>query len=186
MGGRGDDVIMPIRTLGDPVLRTAAAPVTEFGPALEKLRDDMVETMYDAPGVGLAGPQIGVSLRLFVFDDGDSGALFVANPVLSDAGGQQEEEEGCLSIPGPFHPTVRSETITCRGSDVHGRPFEMTGEGLLARIFQHETDHLDGKLYIDRLDEDGRREVMAELRRIEMGVQEPRQRDRRFLRRMQE
>jgi peptide deformylase len=179
-------VILPIRTLGDPVLRTPAASVTEFGPSLEKLRDDMVETMYDAPGVGLAGPQVGVSLRLFVFDDGDTGPLFVANPVLSGAEGQQEEEEGCLSIPGPFHSTVRSATITCRGSDVRGQPFEMTGEGILARIFQHETDHLDGKLYIDRLDDDGRREVMAELRRIEMGIQEPRARDRKFLRRVQD
>jgi peptide deformylase len=173
---------MPIKTLGDPVLRAPASRVTEFGPSLEKLRDDMIETMYDAPGVGLAGPQVGVSLRLFVFDDGDTGPLFVANPLLSDADGGQEEEEGCLSIPGPFHPTVRSTTITCRGQDVRGQPFEMTGHGLLARIFQHETDHLDGTLYIDRLDDDGRREVMAELRRIEMGVQEPRQRDRRFRR----
>jgi peptide deformylase len=177
---------MPIRTLGDPVLRTPAAPVTEFGLSLEKLRDDMLETMYDAPGVGLAGPQVGVSLRLFVFDDGDTGPLFVANPVLSGAEGAQEEEEGCLSVPGPFHPTVRAATITCRGSDVSGQPFEMTGEGLLARIFQHEADHLDGKLYIDRLDDDGRREVMAELRRIEMGIHEPRTRDRRSLRRAQD
>lgn len=176
-------MILPIKTLGDPVLRTPAVPVTEFGPSLEKLRDDMLETMYDAPGVGLAGPQVGVSLRLFVFDDGDTGPVFVANPVLSEAEGRQDEEEGCLSIPGPFHPTGRSAAITCRGVDVKGQPFEMTGNGLLARIFQHETDHLDGKLYIDRLDDDGRREVMAELRRIEMGVQEPRQRDRRFFRR---
>jgi peptide deformylase len=166
-------VILPIRILGDPVLREPAKPVTEFDRRLRALRDDMVETMYDAPGVGLAGPQVGISLRLFVFDDGETGPLFVANPVLSDMQGELLEEEGCLSIPGPFHDTPRAARITCRGRGIDGGPFEMTGEGLLARIFQHETDHLDGALYIDRLDEDGRRSVLADLRRIELGLQDP-------------
>ena len=164
---------MPIRTLGDPVLREPAKSITAFDRRLRTLRDDMVETMYEAPGVGLAGPQVGFSLRLFVFDDGETGPLFIANPVLLDAHGDLLEEEGCLSIPGPYQETKRSLRITCRGQDIDGAPFEITGEGLLARILQHETDHLDGMLYIDRLDDEGRRSVMAQLRRIELGLEEP-------------
>ena len=164
---------MPIRTLGDPVLREPAKPVTTFDRALRTLRDDMVETMYDAPGVGLAGPQVGISLRVFVFDDGETGPLFMANPALSGGEGELLEEEGCLSIPGPYHETKRYARITCRGQDVDGAPLQLTGEGLLARIFQHETDHLEGMLFIDRLDDDGRRSVLAELRRIELGLEDP-------------
>ncbi len=164
-------MIMPIRILGDPVLREPAKPVTEFDRRLRALRDDMVETMYDAPGVGLAGPQVGNSLRLFVFDDGETGPTFMANPVLSHGEDEVLEEEGCLSIPGPYHETKRFARITCTGQDVDGAPLALTGEGLLARIFQHETDHLDGMLYIDRLDDDGRRAVMAELRRIELDLE---------------
>jgi peptide deformylase len=175
-------MILPIRTLGDPVLKAPARPVETFDAKLRALFDNMVETMYDAPGVGLAGPQVGLSLRLFVFDDGETGPRFMANPELSGGEGEIVEEEGCLSIPGPFHPTTRFATITCRGQDVDGNPYEMTGTGLLARIFQHETDHLDGRLFIDRLDEEGRRSVLAELRRIELGLEEPRGK-RRILRR---
>ena len=164
-------MIMPIRILGDPVLREPAKPVTEFDRRLRALRDDMVETMYDAPGVGLAGPQVGNSLRLFVFDDGETGPTFMANPVLSHGEDEVLEEEGCLSIPGPYHETKRFARIRCTGQDVDGAPLALTGEGLLARIFQHETDHLDGMLYIDRLDDDGRRAVMAELRRIELDLE---------------
>jgi peptide deformylase len=170
-------MIMPIRTLGDPALRAPAKSVTAFDRALKTLADDMLETMYAAPGVGLAGPQVGVSLRIFTFDDGTSGPLVMVNPSLADADGEVTEEEGCLSIPGPYHPTTRSAAVTCSGQDLDGRPFTLRGEGLLARIFQHETDHLDGTLYIDRLDDDGRRAVLAELRRIELGLAEPRSRD---------
>ncbi len=175
-------MILPIRTLGDPVLREPAKPVTDFDRRLRALHDDMVETMYEAPGVGLAGPQVGISSRLFVFDDGETGPMFMANPVLVDGEGTVLEEEGCLSIPGPYAETERFARITCRGQDLDGRAIELIGEGLLARIFQHETDHLDGKLYIDRLDDEGRRSVMAELRRLELGDGEPPQR-RRLLRR---
>ncbi|MGZ8597209.1 MAG: peptide deformylase [Actinomycetota bacterium] len=164
---------MPIRTLGDPVLREPAKRVTSFDRRLRTLRDDMLETMYGAPGVGLAGPQVGVSLRLFVFDDGETGPLFIANPVLSGGDGELLEEEGCLSIPGPYHETRRYARITCRGQDLDGAPLELTGGGLLARIFQHETDHLEGMLFIDRLDDEGRRSVLAELRRIELGLEDP-------------
>jgi peptide deformylase len=172
-------MLLPIRILGDPVLREPAKPVERFDRALRQLRDDMVATMYDAPGVGLAGPQVGISLQLFVFDDGEHGPTFIANPELVDGEGEVIEEEGCLSIPGPYHPTGRFRRITCRGLDVDGRPQEFTGEGLLARIFQHETDHLHGMLYIDRLDDEGRKAVLAELRRIELGLEEPRGRKRR-------
>ena len=165
-------MIMRIRTLGDPALREPARRVTQFDRRLRTLRDDMMETMYDAPGVGLAGPQVGISLRVFVFDDGETGPSFVANPVLVAPDGELLEEEGCLSIPGPYHETRRSSSIMCRGQDIDGAPFEIGGEGLLARILQHETDHLDGTLYIDRLDDEGRRSVMAELRRIELGIEE--------------
>lgn len=174
MTRNGNDlVILQIRTLGDPVLREPAKPVAAFDRRLRALRDDMIETMYDAPGVGLAGPQVGISLRVFVFDDGETGPSFMANPILAGGEGEVHEEEGCLSIPGPYHETERFARITCRGHDVEGAPLEMTGEGLLARIFQHETDHLDGMLFIDRLDEEGRRSVMAELRRIELGLEGP-------------
>jgi peptide deformylase len=166
-------VILRIRTLGDPVLREPAKPVDDFGPSLRALFDDMIETMRDAPGVGLAGPQVGISRRLFVFDDGETGPMFMANPQLLDPVGELLEDEGCLSIPGPYHATPRFARVRCRGEDLDGMPYELVGEGLLARIFQHETDHLDGMLYIDRLDDDGRRDVMAQLRRIEMGIAEP-------------
>lgn len=169
-------MILPIRTLGDPVLKTPAHDVTVFDRALRRLMDDMLETMYEAPGVGLAAPQVGISQRLFVFDDGETGPTFVANPTLSDAADEIVEEEGCLSIPGPYAPTPRHARITCRGLDVRGRPIEVPGSGLLARILQHETDHLDGVLYIDHLDEAARREVLAELRRIELGLPAPRSR----------
>jgi peptide deformylase len=169
-------VIIPIRTLGDPVLKTPAKAVERFDEGLRRLSEDMLETMYDAPGVGLAGPQVGVSLRLFVFDDGVTGPMFMANPEVRSPEGEIVEEEGCLSIPGPFHPTRRSAKVVCRGQDLRGDPLEMTGEGLLARIFQHETDHLDGTLFIDRLDEEGRKAVLAELRRVELGLVEPRKR----------
>ena len=172
-------MLLPIRTLGDPVLREPAKPVERFDRALRQLVKDMVETMYEAPGVGLAGPQVGISLQLFVFDDGEHGPTFVANPELLDADGEVIEEEGCLSIPGPYHPTVRARRIRCRGLVVQGNEVDLVGEGLAARIFQHETDHLHGMLYIDRLDEDGRKAVLAELRRIELGLAEPRERRRR-------
>jgi peptide deformylase len=172
-------VIMPIRILGDPVLKAPTKPVERFDAALDRLIQDMFETMYDAPGVGLAAPQVGLSLKLFVFDDGSTGPMAVANPELAEATDEMVvEEEGCLSIPGPFYPTERSARIVCRGQDVAGKSIELTGEGLLARIFQHETDHLNGFLFIDRLEEHGRKEVLAELRRIELGLSEPRKRHR--------
>jgi peptide deformylase len=134
----------------------------------------MFETMYAAPGVGLAAPQVGVSLRLFVYDDGEGNTGAVANPKLSDLEDEESRDEGCLSIPGPFYPTVRSQRATVRGLDVEGRPLELTAEGLVARIFLHETDHTEGVLYIDRLPPEGRREVMRMLREHEVRQQQER------------
>ena len=165
---------MPIRTLGDPVLREPAKPVERFDRTLRRLMDDMMASMYEANGVGLAGPQVGLSYRLFTYDDGETGPSFLANPELTLLDGELSRDEGCLSIPGPFHPLPRAAAVRISGLDVTGRPVEVEAEGLLARIFQHETDHLDGVLYIDRLDEEGRRAVLSELRRIEMGLAEPR------------
>nr|MDT0663692.1 peptide deformylase [Micromonospora sp. DSM 115978] len=141
--------VLPIRTVGDPVLRTPAEPVTVFDEALRRLVDNMIDTMYDAPGVGLAAPQVGVGLRLFVFDvdwdtdedpddpDGEDAVprrpLVVANPVLETGGGQQHGQEGCLSVPKLYYPTTRADEATVRGFDASGEPVEYSGTGLLAR-----------------------------------------------------
>src|SRR5262249_25339352 len=131
--------VIPIRLMGDPVLREASGDVKTFDALLERLYEDMLETMYQAPGVGLAAPQIGLALRFFVYDSGDgSGPSCVANPVLSEAAGAVTEEEGCLSIPKLYFPTERAEAIRIEGQDLHGEPISMMGTGHLARIFQHE------------------------------------------------
>lgn len=156
--------VLPIRVLGDPALRENARPVERFDRSLRRLVDDMFETMYEAPGVGLAAPQVGVSMRFFVYDDGETGPRFLANPELFDFEEEEVTDEGCLSIPGPFFPTPRALKVRARGLDLDGKPVEVAGEGLLSRILQHETDHIDGRLYIDRLSEEGRREVMRMLR----------------------
>ena len=160
--------VMPIRTLGDPVLREAATPVETFDDALRGLADDMFETMYAAPGVGLAANQVGLRTSCFVYDDREGHAGFVANPELSEPEDEETFEEGCLSIPGPYHPLVRALRVRLRGAALDGSPLDLRAEGLLARIFQHETDHLSGMLYIDRLDEPGRRDVMRQLREFEV------------------
>jgi peptide deformylase len=162
------------------VLRTPAEPVTVFDAALRRLVADMIDTMYDAPGVGLAAPQVGVGLRLFVFDvewdteddpdDEDSEPavprrpLVVANPVLETGDGEQTGQEGCLSVPKLYYSTTRADTATVRGVDADGAPVEYSGSGLLARCFQHEVDHLDGTLYLDRLTGDPRRAAQRALR----------------------
>jgi peptide deformylase len=160
--------LMPIRTLGDPVLREQTRPVETFDAALRRLAQDMLATMYEAPGVGLAANQVGLSIACFVYDDREGGAGFVANPIVSDLTGEDTLEEGCLSIPGPYHPTMRASRVRMSGLDLDGQPIDRQAEGLLARIFQHETDHLNGMLYIDRLTDEGRRDVMRQLREHEM------------------
>jgi peptide deformylase len=160
--------VLPIRTLGDPVLRERSVRVETFDDALRRLADDMVETMHAAPGVGLAANQVGVRLACFVYDDRDGHAGFVANPELSELEDEETIDEGCLSVPGPYHPTGRALKVRLRGSGLEGERLDMRAEGLLARIFQHETDHLNGKLYLDRLDAEGRRDVMRQLRELEV------------------
>lgn len=160
--------ILPIRTFGDPVLRETSRPVERFDEWLRRTASDMFETMYAAPGVGLAANQVGIALRFFVYDDGDGHKGSVANPVLSDEEGRDEIDEGCLSIPGPFHPTTRALKVRLHGQDLDGGALDIRAEGLLARVFQHETDHLNGMLYIDRLDDEGRRDVMRQLRELEL------------------
>ena len=164
---------MLIRTLGDPVLREGATPVEVFDDTLRRLAEDMIETMYAAPGVGLAANQVGLRTACFVYDDREGHAGFVANPLLSEPEVEETLEEGCLSIPGPYHPTVRAGRVRLQGAGLDGRPLDIVAEGLLARIFQHETDHLNGMLYIDRLDDAGRRDVMRQLREFEVQRSEP-------------
>jgi len=151
---------------GDPVLRTAADPVTTFDAELRKLVKDLTDTMMDAPGVGLAAPQIGVGLRVFTyFVDDVVGHLI--NPSLKLSDEQEVDDEGCLSFPGLAYPTNRSYGVVATGFDMHGEPITVEGTGQLARCVQHETDHLDGVLFIDRLDVTQRKLAMREIRASE-------------------
>jgi peptide deformylase len=161
--------ILPIRTFGDPVLREPSRPVERFDDGLRRLADDMIETMHDAPGVGLAAPQVGRPIRMFVYDVDDAPGV-VVNPELSDHDGEQIEDEGCLSLPGLYFPVRRALRVTVRGVDASGEPVEVRGEELLARVFQHEVDHIDGVLFIDRLDEEERKRALAALREQELGL----------------
>jgi peptide deformylase len=161
--------------LGDPVLREPSRDVEAFDELMHRLYEDMLETMYHAPGVGLAAPQIGLSLRFFVYDaEKGNGAGAIANPAVSEAEGEVVEEEGCLSIPGLWYPTARAERIRIDGFDLEGKPVSMEAEGLLARVFQHETDHLNGMLFMDRLSEDDRRQAMSMLRERDLSVKQGR------------
>jgi peptide deformylase len=145
--------VLKVRKYGDPVLRRRAAEVTDVTPDLHKTIADMIETMYDEAGIGLAAPQVGISLRLMVVGhDGRSAPRALINPVLAGRGGELTAEEGCLSIPGVFAQVTRSEWVDLEAEDVDGRPVKIHGKGLLARVLQHEMDHLDGVLFIDRLD----------------------------------
>ena len=163
--------VYPIRTFGDPVLRMPCAPVTEFDDTLRKLADDMLETMYDAPGVGLAANQVGVQKRLFVYDIGD-GPGAVVNPVLSGHRGEWEYTEGCLSVPELAWPIVRYQEVRLDGFDLYGEPISIDGDDLMARMLQHEVDHLDGRLLLVHLDRRQHKEAMRELRRRAMGLSE--------------
>ena len=156
--------VRPIRIFGDPVLRTAAEPVVTFDRELRQLVTDLEDTVREPGRAGVAAPQIGVSLRVFSYNvDGVVGHL--VNPVLSGLSGTQDDEEGCLSVPGLAFPTPRAMHVVARGQDRHGAPLVIEGSGFLARALQHETDHLDGTLYIDTLTGDVRRQALRELRR---------------------
>ena len=158
--------IRPIRLFGDPVLRTAAVPVTDFDKELRSLVADLTDTMLHAPGAGLAAPQIGVGLRVFTWSvDGEVGHL--VNPELRLSEDTQDGPEGCLSLPGLALDCLRARSVVARGFDMHGEPVVIEGSDLLARAIQHETDHLDGILFIDRLDREARRAAMRTIRESE-------------------
>lgn len=182
--------IYPIRTFGDPVLRTRAAPVAEIDDRLRRLAADMIETMYDAPGVGLAAPQIGVSKRLVVFDAG-FGPQVVVNPELVDLRPGDEVEsgtehgpvlvpedaadewifdEGCLSVPGHYWPIGRPGFVGARGLDLDDNEVAYAGDELLGRVLQHEVDHLDGMLLIERLAPRARKKALKTLRNEALGL----------------
>jgi peptide deformylase len=148
-------MIYPIVKYGNPVLEKPAAPVTEFDDELKALVADMFESMYEAKGVGLAAPQIGISKRLAVIDvsfkENPREKLVLANPEIIHTEGKQTQSEGCLSIPDFRENVTRANKVTIRAQDVNGKWYEKTGEELLARAFLHETDHLNGKLYISHL-----------------------------------
>jgi peptide deformylase len=148
-------MIRPIIRFGAGTLHTPAAPVTAITPEIQQLIDDMIQTMYAAPGIGLAAPQVGVGLRIFVADISvgrkPADLLTFINPEFVERDGMQLEEEGCLSVPG-FNATVaRPSRAVVKGLDRNGEPQQIEGTGLLARCFQHEMDHLDGTLFVDRL-----------------------------------
>lgn len=158
--------IRDIRLFGDPVLREVAKPVTEFDKQLQTLVRDLTETMMDAPGSGLAAPQLGVGLRVFTYvHEGEPGHL--VNPVLSLSDERQDGEEGCLSIPGLAFDCSRAYGAVASGFDMHGEPVTIEGTQHLARVLQHETDHLDGIMFIDRLDPETRKLAMKAIREAE-------------------
>ena len=158
--------IQPIRLFGDPVLRTRAEPVVDFDAELRRLVEDLSDTMMDAPGAGLAAPQLGVSLRVFTYHVDDQLGHLV-NPELDLSAETQDGPEGCLSLPGLEYDCVRAERVVAKGFDQYGEPVVIEGSDLLARCIQHETDHLDGVLFIDRLDRAARKAAMKAIREAE-------------------
>jgi peptide deformylase len=165
--------IQNIRLFGDPVLRTAAEPVVDFDRELRQLVKDLTDTMMDAPGAGLAAPQIGVGLRVFTwYVDGELGHL--VNPRLTLSSETQHGPEGCLSIPELSFDCTRALSVVAHGFDMHGEPVVIEGSELLARAIQHETDHLDGVLFVDRLDPEARKAAMKAIREAEwFGLEQP-------------
>ena len=161
----GPDGLLPIVLTPQPVLHRPAAPVTVFDGVLAELVERMTAAMKAAPGAGLAGPQVGVGLRLFTYDCGPGKRGHVVNPVLERISPDLEiENEGCLSVPGLRYPTPRATKVRVTGVDVDGNPVEVIGEGYLARCYQHEVDHLDGQLYLDRLGGKIRKQALREVR----------------------
>jgi peptide deformylase len=154
-----------IRIIGDPVLRQRAAEVTHVDGALARLCDDMLHTMYEAPGIGLAAPQVGVQKRLFVYDVGEGPGVLV-NPEIVESRGSWLYEEGCLSVPGLSWEIERPNEIHIRGYDLDGNEVDIEADELLGRLFQHEFDHLDGILLVERLDDDLRKVALKTIREM--------------------
>lgn len=154
-----------IRTYGDPVLKSQSLAIENIDDKLVRLTDAMLDIMYDAPGIGLAAPQIGVQKQLFVYDIGD-GAEVLINPVVVESAGEWVYEEGCLSIPGLYVEMVRPKEILLKGINIDGEEVSVEADELLARLFQHELDHLNGVLMFERMTPDQRTEALAEYRRL--------------------
>jgi len=165
--------IRPIRLFGDPVLRRRAVEVVDFDSELRQLVTDLTDTMLEAPGAGLAAPQIGVGLRVFTWNvDGEVGHLI--NPSLDLSEEVQDGPEGCLSLPELTYDCIRALSVVATGFNMYGDPVRIEGSELLARAIQHETDHLDGVLFIDRLDDEARKAAMREIRESEwFGLERP-------------
>lgn len=165
--------IQPIRLFGDPILRKPALEVVDFDKELHRLVADLTDTMLDAPGAGLAAPQIGVGLRVFTWNvEGVPGHL--VNPQLDLSTEIQDGSEGCLSLPDLTFDCKRALSVVARGFNMYGEPVTIAGTDLLARAIQHETDHLDGVLFIDRLDTDARKAAMRAIRESEwFGLEQP-------------
>ncbi len=168
----------PVRVVGDPVLATVCREVTEFDGALAALIEDMVETMRVAEGVGLAAPQIGVDLQVFVYDCPDAAGVrhvgHLVNPVVVSAEGPLDEiEEGCLSVPGPYWELPRASKVAVTGVDRTGAPVEVTGTDFFARCLLHETDHLRGLLFIDHLPRNRRRRIIRDIEPFEWNAPVP-------------
>jgi peptide deformylase len=155
-----------IRVFGDPVLKTAAAEITDIDGRVVRLADEMLEAMYDAPGLGLAAPQIGIQKQLFVYDLGGDPHTIV-NPTIKESRGEWVYDEGCLSIPHLYVEMVRPKEVLLAGWDLEGNEIELEADELLARVFQHELDHLHGVLMFDRMEPEQRREALREWRRLQ-------------------
>jgi peptide deformylase len=163
--------VKPIRLFGDPVLRTPAEPVVDFDKELRGLVRDLTETMLDEGGAGLAAPQLGVGLRVFAYDVDDVIGHLI-NPVLQFPDDEEQDgPEGCLSMPGLFFDTKRRMNVVAKGQDMHGEPVQLVGTALMARCVQHEADHLDGILFVDRLDPATKKEAMKAIREAEWNNQ---------------
>lgn len=164
-------MLRPILRYGADALQLTARPVDDFGTDLQTLIDDMIETMYAAPGVGLAAPQVGVALRVFVADPSSgrsaSDLVVLVNPEIVEQEGAQREEEGCLSLPGFTARIARPAQVVLTGVDREGTPVHLEGEGLQARVFQHELDHLDGSLFVDRLQGIRRDVIVRRVRKLQ-------------------
>lgn len=167
-----------IRVVGDPVLRAAAAEITDIDGRVARLAQDMLETMYEAPGLGLAAPQIGVGKRLFVYDlDPEERAdpHVLVNPRIVESDGEWTYQEGCLSIPGLSFEITRPKVVHLVGLDLDGNEVSIEADELTARLFQHELDHLDGVLMTERMDPDTKKLALKEIRRIRGDVEVPRE-----------
>lgn len=155
-----------IRTFGDPVLKTCAAEITNIDSKLIKLTDEMFEVMYQAPGIGLAAPQIGVQKQLFVYDVDDQPQVLI-NPKIVESSGEWVYDEGCLSIPGLYVEMLRPKLVLVEATNLDGNTIQIEADELLARLFQHEIDHLQGVLMFERMTPDQRKQALAEYRRRE-------------------